>query len=62
MAPTIALADLQIRGDPQNVHVEARDTSLEEILAGLDSALNMHHRSAAKLDNRLNGTYGHLEQ
>jgi hypothetical protein len=57
MAPTTALADVKVSGSPQSVRVEARDNSLEEILAGLDSALNMHHRSATKLDSRLNGTY-----
>jgi hypothetical protein len=55
--PTLVLADVQVRGSPQNVRVEARDTSLDEILASMDSALNVHHRSAAKLDKRLNGTY-----
>jgi hypothetical protein len=57
MAPTFVLADVQVRGNPQNVHVEAKDTSLEEILAGLENALNVRHRSATKLDKRLNGTY-----
>ena len=57
MCPTFALADVQVRGNPQNVRIETRDASLEEILAGLDSALNVHHRSSTKLDNRLNGTY-----
>jgi hypothetical protein len=57
IAPTSVLAEAQVGGSPENVRIEAKDTSVEEILAGLDTALNVHHRSSAKLDNRLNGTF-----
>ena len=57
MAPTFVFADAQISGSSQSVRIEARDSSVEEVLAGLDNALNVRHRSSVKLDNRLNGTY-----
>ena len=56
--PTSVLAaDAQIRGSRENLRIEARDTSIEEILTGLENALNVHHRSSTQLDNRLNGTF-----
>jgi len=54
---SVLAADVQISGSREKVHVEARDTSVEEILAGLDKTLNVHHRSSTRLDKRLNGTY-----
>jgi hypothetical protein len=57
IAPKSVLADTRVDGSLENVRIEASDTSVEEILAGLDNALNVHHRSSATLDNRLNGTF-----
>ena len=56
-APTPARAEAEVRGSVENVCIEARDSSLEEVLAGLADALNLQHRASAKLDKRISGTY-----
>ena len=57
IAPTPVLAELQVRGSPEAVRIEARDTPVEEILAALSRAFGMHYRLSANLDKRLSGTY-----
>jgi hypothetical protein len=56
-ATTPALAELRVRGSPEAVRIEARDSSVAEILSALSSAFNMHYQSSANLDKRLSGTY-----
>jgi hypothetical protein len=57
IATTPALAELRVRGSAEAVRIEARDSSLEEILAALNRTFNMHYQSSANLDKRLSGTY-----
>jgi hypothetical protein len=56
-ATTPALAEMRVRGSPEAVRIEARDSSVAEILSALSSAFNMHYQSSANLDKRLSGTY-----
>jgi hypothetical protein len=57
IAPTLVLAEIQVRGSPDAVRIEARDTPVEEILAALNRAFGMHYQLSANLDKRLSGTY-----
>jgi hypothetical protein len=57
LAPTSVLAEMQVRGSPEAVRIEARDTPVEEILAALSRAFGMHYQLLAKLDKRVSGTY-----
>lgn len=57
IATTPAVAELRVRGSAEAVRIEARDTSVAEILSALSRALNMHYQSSANLDKRLSGTY-----
>jgi hypothetical protein len=56
-APTAALSDAQVRGSPEAVTIEAKNTSVEEILTALSSAFDLHYRSSASLERRLTGNY-----
>jgi len=56
-APTSALAEAQVRGSPEAVTIEANDTSVEDILAALSGAFDLHYRSSANLETRLTGNY-----
>jgi hypothetical protein len=57
IATTSAVAELRVRGSAEAVRIEARDTSVAEILSALSRTLNMHYQSSANLDKRLSGTY-----
>jgi hypothetical protein len=57
VAPTPVLAEMQVRGSPEAVTIEARDTSVEYILAALSRAFDMDYQSSVDLDKRLYGTY-----
>jgi hypothetical protein len=62
-APTLALADAQVRGKPNAVTVEAKNATIEEILVALANAFDVHFRSSTNLERRLTGTYvGSLQQ
>jgi hypothetical protein len=56
-APTSALAEAQVRGNPEAVTIEAKNTSIQEILAALSGTFDLHYRSSANLDTRLTGNY-----
>jgi hypothetical protein len=57
------LAEIQVSGSPDAITIEARDTSVENILAALSRAFDMDYRSSIDLDKRLSGTYvGPLSQ
>jgi len=56
-APTAALAEAQVRGSPDAVTIEARNTSVEEILKALGGTFDVHYRSSANLQMRLTGNY-----
>jgi hypothetical protein len=63
IAPTLVLADVQVRGNPGAVSVVAQDASIEEILLNLSSAFDVKLRSSANLEKQLTGTYrGSLQQ
>jgi hypothetical protein len=62
-APTPGLAEIQVRGTPEAVTIEARDTSVKDVLAALSHAFDMDYRSSIDLDKPLYGTYvGPLSQ
>ena len=56
-APTAALAEAQVRGSPEAVTIEAKNTSVEEILKALSGAFDVHYRSSANLQMRVTGNY-----
>jgi hypothetical protein len=56
-APTPGLAEVQVRGSPEAVTIEARDTSVEDVLAALSRAFDMDYQSSIDLDKPLYGTY-----
>jgi hypothetical protein len=53
----IAHAEVTVEGDAQAVRIEAREASVEEVLAALVKAFDLRIRSAAALDRRISGTY-----
>jgi hypothetical protein len=54
---------VQVRGSPEVVTIEARDTSVEDVLAALSRAFDMDYQSSIDLDKPLYGTYvGPLSQ
>jgi hypothetical protein len=62
-APAPVLADMQVRGSPEAVRIEAQNSSVEEILTALSHAFDIRYRSSASLDTRRSGTYaGSLPQ
>jgi hypothetical protein len=56
-ATTPALAQMRVLGTPEAIRIEARNTSVGEILSALSSAFNMHYQSSADLDKRVSGIY-----
>jgi hypothetical protein len=57
ISPTPALAETRVSGSPEAVTIEARDGSVEEVLAALSRTFDMGYHSSIDLDKRLNGTY-----
>jgi len=63
VAPSLALAETQVRGKPDAVSVEAQNSSIEEILVALSNSYNVRFRSLANVEKRVTGTYqGSLQQ
>jgi hypothetical protein len=61
--PTPVRAEIQVSGSVDAITIEARDTSVDDILAALSRAFDMDYRSSIDLDKRLYGTYvGPLSQ
>jgi hypothetical protein len=56
-AASTALADTQVRGSPQAVSVEAKNTSVEDVLKALSGAFDVHYRSSVNLQTHLTGNY-----
>jgi hypothetical protein len=56
-APTSALAEALVHGSLEAVIIEANNTSIEEILAALSNAFDLHYRSMANLEKPLTGNY-----
>jgi hypothetical protein len=57
IAPTSALAEVQVHGSSEAVTIQAHDISVEEVLAALSRTFDMDYQSAIDLDKRLYGTY-----
>lgn len=57
IATTPAFAEMRVRGSPQAVIIETRDTPVEEVLAALSRTFNLHYQSSVNLDKRLSRTY-----
>jgi predicted outer membrane lipoprotein len=57
IAPTLTLAEIEVRGTPDALSVEAQNASVEEILVALSNALDVEFRSTANLEKRLTGIY-----
>jgi hypothetical protein len=58
-----ALSQVQVSGQPEAAHVEARDVTLREILDALQENFDLHYRSDDVLDTRMTGTFnGPLRQ
>ena len=63
IAPSLALAETQVRGNPDAVSVEAQNASVEEILVALANTFDVQFRSSADLERRLTGNYqGSLQE
>ncbi len=56
-AGSAALADTQVRGSPQAVTVEAKNTSVEDVLKALSGTFDVHYRSSVNLQTHLTGSY-----
>ncbi len=56
-------AEARISGEPDAVRVEARDASVDEVMAALVASFDLRYRSPASLTRRVTGTYeGSLQQ
>ena len=52
-----ALAQLQVDGNPEAVHVDARDVTLQEVLSALHEKFNLQYRSDDALETRKTGVF-----
>jgi hypothetical protein len=52
-----ALAQAAITGAEDRLRVEARNTSVQEVLAALGTKFGLRYRNITMLDRRINGTY-----
>jgi hypothetical protein len=52
-----ALAQVQVDGKPDAVHVEARDVPLQEVLAALHDRFGLQYRSDDTLETRKTGVF-----
>lgn len=50
-------AEALVSGEPNAVRVEARDASVDEVMAALVANFDLRYRSPALLDRRVTGTY-----
>ena len=50
-------AEAVIRGDLQSVELEAKDATIDEILAALSAKLKINYRTSGGLNRRISGTY-----
>jgi hypothetical protein len=51
------LAQVLVDGKPEKVHVEARDVTVQEILAALHDKFNLRYRSDDALETRKTGVF-----
>jgi hypothetical protein len=52
-----AHAQVQVGGQFEAVHIEARDATLREVLDALQANFNLRYRSTDALDTRMTGTF-----
>lgn len=52
-----ARAEVRVAGEPEAVQVDARDASVEEVLAALGTSFGLQFRGASTLERRITGTY-----
>ena len=58
-----ARAEVQVTGEPDAIQVEAKEASVEELLAALRKAYGLRYWSSANLSRSVSGTYaGSLQQ
>ncbi len=50
-------AEVQVDGEPQAVHLEARDASLQEVLTALHDRFNLRYRSTEALQAQTTGVF-----
>ena len=55
--PRDALAQTTITGAEDGLRVEARDASVQEVLAALGTKFGLRYRNITVLDRRIDGTY-----
>jgi hypothetical protein len=48
---------VRVAGEPEAVQVDARDASVEEVLAALGTSFGLQFRGASTLERRIAGTY-----
>ena len=53
----VAQAQVRVDGRPDAVHVEARDVSLQEVLAALQTKFNLRYRTDDALETRKTGIF-----
>jgi hypothetical protein len=56
-ASKAAHAQVQVGGQPEAVHIEARDATLREVLDALQANFDLRYRSNDVLDTRITGTF-----
>jgi hypothetical protein len=57
ISPTPTLGETRVSGSAEAVTIEARDASVEEVLAALSRTFDMDYHASIDLDKRLNETY-----
>jgi hypothetical protein len=57
LASSAALAQVQVDGKPEAVHVEARDVPLQEVLSALHDRFGLQYRSDDALETRKTGVF-----
>jgi hypothetical protein len=49
--------EVRVAGHKEAVQVEARDATVQEVLAALNASFGLQYRGVASLDRRISGTY-----
>jgi len=57
IGPTAAFAETKVSGTSQAVRIEAKDSSIEEILNALRNSFGLQYRSNGKLEKKITGNY-----
>jgi len=57
MGPTSAFSETKVSGTSQSVRVEAKDSSIEEILSALRNSFGLQYRLNGNLEKKITGNY-----